>query len=248
MDYTPSRSKEGVSSDAWAEGAAAVIGRKELKEVRPLAVAVYAQLQQKAGAPLLRGLLKDDDPEVRAIAAAELARFKDDDSIDSIVASLEGKNDARWACSVIEAIDAWGEPRLAPALIAYLETGGLFGYSGDDFQVPALKAREALEKMTGATFPSDVESSRQAWKEAAQIEDAAERKTLLAKLLRMAPNPLKAEVIGDGDRQCLCKITNQSPRDITIGREPDLNFQDTPAGSGSSEGRAKKTRRKTSLS
>lgn len=235
--------KRGVDAGAWADAAAALAARSDMKELRPLAVAAYARLKGKEGASYLRGLLKDGDPQVRTVAAAELVRIKDADSIDAIIQTLNGKKYPDIADAMIEAIGAWGDPRLAPALIAYLETGGFYSDNGNILFVPALNAREALEKMTGCTFPYDAHASLQAWTEASKEEDAEKRRALLEKMLPADPDPLKAELIGDGSLHCICKVTNQSSRKITITRAPDRSLQEAPNGGGDMAGGEKKNKK-----
>ena len=86
------------------------------------------------------------------------------------------------ACELIEVFSSWGDERLVSALITYLENSRFVYEYGDDLGIPALKARQALEDITGHWFPLDVDKSMDAWHEAREVRDRTKRKELLRKL------------------------------------------------------------------
>jgi hypothetical protein len=112
-------------------------------------------------------------------------------------------------------------------LIGFLQNGDSAGSWGDDLFIPAIKARQALEVMTGHIFPYDVAASAAAWKKVERVKDFKERKRILSSLLPCNPNPLKAEVSGTG-RQAFLKIRNVSDSTVTITHFPTYGSQTCP--------------------
>ena len=192
---------------------ASVIERKKLNDVRPQALTVYAELEGRRCVPLVRSVLTDENPEVRAMAIAILAHLRDGGSVEHINQVVDGTDDSYTSITIVRAIADWGEPRLVPSLVAFLENGKRQGE-------PAQSARDALHSITGHWFPFDVESSRQAWAEVSGIKDTKKRKQQLASLLPCDPSPLKAELIGNGTSNALIRVTNKSAKDVTITRSP----------------------------
>jgi hypothetical protein len=66
--------------------------------------------------------------------------------------AVAGVDDASVACRIIDAVTAWDEPRAVPLLIPFLENDRSAYRYGDDWGIPALKARAALHALTGAGF------------------------------------------------------------------------------------------------
>jgi hypothetical protein len=227
--------KQGTVLRDQARAVAAVIERKDSNEVRALSVAVHAELEGAKCVQYVRTLLGDHDLDVRAAAVAVLVRYKDSESLDEIGRTVTGKESGSVACKIIEAMSGWGEVRLVPALAAFLECGELAYRYGDDVGIPALKAREVLHRMTGHWFPYDREASLRAWKEASQISDFGKRQQLLATILPNDPNPLKADVVGDGGINAACRITNKSRHDVVVTRCPTWGEQSWPAGTAGSQ-------------
>jgi len=179
-----------------AQAVKSVIARDVPAGIRPMATAVYAFLAGKGGVEYLRSLLKDKDPDVRAVATGVLATQRDTASIEPMVAAAGSVNDACVACEMIDAVMAWGDIRLARVLIPLLQDDGFAYMSGDDLGIPALKARQGLHKLTGHWFPYDVDAAAQVWKQADAVADAGKRKELLDTLLPDAECPIVAEMVG----------------------------------------------------
>ena len=209
--------KEGMNPADWVNATRAVIESKDTDDARWHAATTLASLQGAECVPAMRQLLADKNPKVRAAAAIELLRFKDTDSIDRIVQVVSGIQDRDLSMNAIGWISGWDDIRLVPALIAFLQNDGNGNFLVD---VLATQANETLEKLTGHWFPYDVQTSQAAWKQAAQLDDAEKRKQLLENLLPADRSPLKAEIIGDGGLTVICKVSNQSPRDVTITKFP----------------------------
>jgi len=172
-----------------------LIGR-DVGEVRVTAASVYAFLAEKEGIAYLRTLLTDADPKVRAIAMGTLAIQRDRASIDAIGAAAKGVEDGWLGCKVIDALANWGDAGLVPSLIPFLDIDSFAYLSGDEMGIPAVKARKALNKLTGCWFPYDAEAASRVWKEATAVADPAKRKALLTRLLPDTECPVIAELVG----------------------------------------------------
>jgi len=172
-----------------------LIGR-DVGEVRVTAASVYAFLAGKEGIGYLRSLLKDADPEVRAVAMGTLALQRDEASIEAIGAAAQGVRDAWLGCQVIDAVAKWGDARLVLTLIPFLEVDSLAYSSGDELGIPAVKARKALYKLTSHWFPYDAAAASQVWKKAAAVADPDKRKALLDRLLPEKECPVIAQLVG----------------------------------------------------
>jgi hypothetical protein len=160
-------SPPGKKRVEYADSIEAFLKRESLTKNRPLAVVIYADLTGAKGVPSIRSLLRDSDSVVRLLAAGLLARQKDATSIPGIIHAMDGKTNHWDAGKVINAIAAWGDTRLVPALANYLEampTGNeIYGSN-----TIAFMSREALHRMTGHWFPYDTQAALRAWKEAEQ--------------------------------------------------------------------------------
>lgn len=178
--------KRGKILTSAADAVARVIDREEPGDLRALAISVYAELMGTQCVEYVRGLLADDDPDVRAVAASVLMRNKDEQSIDAIAKAVDGVTDAWKSCKIVESILGWRDVRLVPAAISFLENDGA-----------ATKAREALLFMTGHFFPFDVKASMEAWEKAMNVGDARKRQALLELLIPYNPIPLSAATEGD---------------------------------------------------
>lgn len=241
-----------------AEAVKGVIGR-DVGEVRVMAASVYAELKGKDCVGFMRTLLEDKDPGVRGVAVGVLARQRDEESIGSMGRAVEGIEEGRIACKVIKAMDKWKEPRLAPALIPFLENDTFAYMNGDDYGIPAIKARQALHESTGCWFPYDVEVSAKAWRRVAGVGDAKKRTRMLTRLVPGGEFPVRAEFIGgprpdtakgkgergmrssfettDGgegaersDVIATIRVKNQSGCRVTITRRPSMMNMSWPSG------------------
>jgi len=213
--------KQGALQTGLADAVAAVSARKKMIVQRPLAVAVYAALQGENSAPYLRKMLADSDVSTRVVAAGLLARLKDAGDIEGINRALRSDGDGEPECRIIAAISDWGDARLVPALAAFLEDDTFWFEEGDEFVIPAFKARETLHKITGHWFPYDTQASLRAWEQVARAGDDAKRKELLDTLVPDDAVPLKAEVTITSGTDVTCTITNQSRKDLPIAANPD---------------------------
>ncbi len=80
----------------------------------------------------------------------------------------------------------WGELRVVPALISFLQTDSEAGRSSDELLIPAFKAQSALQRITEYLFPFDVAASRKAWAHARALPDPKQRRAALAEDLMSA--------------------------------------------------------------
>lgn len=224
-----SPAKRGKILRGEADAVEDVIGREALKGLRPIAVAVYAELKGEKCIPCVARLLADKDSDVRGIAVAVAARNRNARSIAEMIQAVRGVTNGWTACTVIETVRCWGDIRLAPALIAFLQTGDSAGYDGDDLFIPAIKARKALQEMTGHVFPYDVAASLAAWDKVGSIANAEERKRLLSSLIPCDPMPLQVEVVGKAQKAHL-RVRNASKQDVTVARRPSHGNQICPGG------------------
>jgi len=229
-----------------AGAVAAVVKRRELRELRTLALAIFAEMAPNGDRAFIRSCLRDRSAAVRATAVALLVRARDTDSLPQMVT---GREDPGLACTMIMEMSRWGDLRLVPALAAFLESDAVPWRCDDEIGMPALKARESLHRMTGHWFPFDVTASLAAWRKAASVSGPAARGRFLARMLPNDPNPLAAEVTGDICANTLCKITNQSKFPVTVTRFPEgwnaqWSYECGSGGGSSSSGghRAKRQR------
>jgi hypothetical protein len=213
----------------YADSIEAFLKRDSSAKNRPWALAVYANLTETKSVPFIRSLLRDNDPELRLLAAGLLARQKDTASIPNIIQAMDGKTNVSSAVKIINAIETWGDSRLVPGLANYLETGPT-GYEYNGSKTVAFVSREALHRITGHWFPYDTQAALHAWREAQQTADFEERRQLLARILPNDPDPLRAEVLGNGGTNAACKITNKSKQNVTITRFPKWGNQRWPSG------------------
>jgi len=192
---------------------------RDLPGVRGLAASVYAELAGKSCIPDMRLLVKDKDPEVRAVAVGMLARFNDKAAGREIRDAVTGLSNAHLACRVIDELARSAHPERVPALIAFLENESYSGYVGRDVFLPAFRAREALHDATQCWFPCDVGVGLKAWDQVAGIAEPERRSNELRRMLPFDGNPLRARLLGPLDNASL-EITNSSAQDVTIARYP----------------------------
>ena len=207
---------------------------RDVPEIRPLAVAVYADLAGKDGVPNMRLLLKDKDPQIRAVAAGALARMKDTLSIPVMSDAVRGLKEPHLSCKIVHELSAWGVLELAPALISFLENDSCWGRYGREVGSPAVQAREALYQIANCWFPYDVTQSLQAWSRTPNGTDPDKRRKELRKLLPETHCPLAAEFSGSVD-DGFVKITNTSLEKVAITRYPawvDANAPGLWSGAG----------------
>ena len=221
-----------------------VIERKDLAGVRSLAVEAYAELKGKECVGHVRELLMDHDEAVRAAAVNVLALNKDEESIEKIFESVTGITDGYRCCGIIEKMRKWGDDRLVPSLISFLENGNYAGRVGDDLSIPAIKARSALREISGHVFPFAVKPSLNAWEKSQDINDLKKRKELLNKLVPCDAEPLKAELVGTSEKAHI-RLTNTSKQITTVAKWPSHGSLRAPSGLwGCRVGPGKKIERK----
>ena len=214
-----------------AKAVAKLLGNHALINQRPMAIAVYGELTGKAGSPLIAGLLADKDSSVRGMAAVVLVRNQDAQSIPEIIRAVNGITDGELACNIIEGIKKWKEIRLTPALITFLQNGDSAGFAGDQLNIPAIQARQALQEITGYAFPYDVAVSKAAWDQASGITNIEERTKLLSLLAPNDPMPLYAEIVKN-NRAVLFRIINTSKRSVIVAKRPSFRLQNDEGGGG----------------
>lgn len=207
-----------------------VVEQTKIQQVREPALVAYWKLVGSAGIGFTRGLLRDENPSLRAAAVVLLARQRDAHSLQAITDAVNGVRDGQHACSVIKSLVGWGDTRVVPALISFLRNGESAGLNGDDLFIPALKAKEALYSITGHYFAFDVDSSRRAWDAAQNLADREERKRRLDALQPQNPSPLRAELIGDGTTNAAVRVKNNSKEEVVISRYPAWGEQKWPGG------------------
>lgn len=214
-----------------ADAVKRVVEQSKMQEVRAMATMAYWKLNGAGGIPFIRELLRDKNPNVRATAVVLLARQKDEPSVQPINQAVDGFRDGLESCCVVKALAEWGDSRLVPALISFLNNGEYAGAYGDNVFIPALKAKEALYKLTGHYFTLDAQASLRAWENVKHIQSWEERKRQLAQLQPDDPSPLKAEVIGTGTTNAVIRVSNKSKQEITIPRYASWVEQKWPSGS-----------------
>jgi len=222
--------KPGKLLKEQANSVRKVVEQAKIQQVREPALVAYWKLIGSAGIEFTRGLLRDENPSLRAAAVVLLARQRDAHSLQAITDAVDGVRDGQHACSVIKALVGWGDTGLVPALISFLRNGESAGFYGDDLFIPALKAKEALYSITGHYFVFDVEASRRAWEAAQNIADREGRKRRLDALQPNDPSPLRAELIGDGTTNAVVRVENNSQEKIVISRYPAWGEQKWPGG------------------
>ena len=147
-----------------------------------------------------------------------------------MIGAANGITNGWMACRIIEAAQNWGDSRLAPLLIGFLQNGDSAGFHGDDLFIPCIKARQALKTMTGHVFPYDVAASLAAWEKVRGVSNVEERKQRLLSLLPCEPNPLSAEAVGTNRKPSL-KVRNVSKQPVTVAKRPSYGHQNYPGGS-----------------
>ncbi len=233
---------------------------RDVGHVRALAASVYAELADKESVGFMRTLLTDKDANVRATAIGILAKHRDEASINGMAQAVVGVEDGWMACRVIDMLSSWGDRRLVPILTAFLENDTLSYQYDLELGIPAVKAREAIAKITGHWFPFDVAASARAWKEVKDIEDPQRQTELLQQLLPGSQCPVVAELVGSPryyvqppddetsspvittwDRSALdenanvdamvtVRVRNTTNQDVVIAKVPTKYLQYSPSG------------------
>jgi len=219
MYSSPSHPGKALKKEA-DNVAKVVLNEKMPVYVRYSALPVYAYLKGGDAAPVLRKALECDDLLIRSMAVTLLARVKDEASIDAVVAASKklaatpkiSRGRAYEICRSIKYLGEWREPRLAPALIAFLET------DAGTFHVPQIAAREALLALTGHVFPYQVKKSLDAWNQVKGLPEK-ERAQALKKLIPCMATPFKAELVGSSGHAAI-RITNIARDRQAIARFP----------------------------
>jgi hypothetical protein len=125
---------------------------------------------------------------------------------------------------VIEALANWGDPKLIPAILPFLDKDGFVYLSGyQDIGVPALKAQAALQKITGVLFPTDVQVSVKAWTEAKGIEDRNALRGHLQKVLETGNTWLTARLTAEKGGPFI-KVKNESERALILAERPSCIY------------------------
>jgi hypothetical protein len=180
-----------------AAGVLAIVRSNGSGPLRSRALSVYADLMGDDSLEAIRPLLDDPDALVRGTAIGLLVRHCDEGSLNRLATAIREVQQSWLACKLIAAMEQWGDLRLVPSLITFLQNGGFAYQDGDDIGIPSLKARVALQKMTGHWFPTDVERSLEAWKRVSAVPDAQQRSQILQQLIPGQEFPLVAELIGN---------------------------------------------------
>jgi hypothetical protein len=205
--------------------------------VRRAAAAVFAEMAGARSVAEMRRLLADQQPHLRAIAIGTLARHNDLGSSEAICRAaphIIRAQDGLLSCQVIEALRAWKNEQIVPALIAFLQDDSWGGRLGDDIRVPTLKAEQALEDITGYMFPQDISASRKAWQEARKLRDPRRRKAVLLRMLGEHRQPVAAQVTRDRGKVMIV-LTNRSRRTVTVSRLPASIELRTDSGTNSAD-------------
>lgn len=187
--------------------------------IRALSLAVLADLEGRATCTHIRPLLRDENQEVRSVAFALSVRFGDFSAMRDMIRAAQSIRDGCMACRVIDALISRKESVAVPILIEFLQNDTFCYRIGKNLGIPAIKTREALEELTGCTFPFDVERSRSAWSSTKDIKDVAERSLCLARKLaeEAAPWLLDVKVVGE---DVVFVITNRGKRPLSLARYP----------------------------
>lgn len=199
--------------------------------VRAMAVSVYAELRGTDACAELRELLGDKDANVRAIALAFLAKYRDRRALARMVDVAGNIRDGCLACNVIFSLAGCGDADAAmavPILIEFLQNDAYCYRVGEDLGIPAVQARQALRQITGAVFPFDVSRSRQVWSLVAGIKSQVNRSGRLSSEFREDSDPWSLNFAFDQEG-VIFVITNHTtlarslaltPSDISIYLAP----------------------------
>jgi hypothetical protein len=214
--------------------------------VRQMAAAVYAFMTKDRDLAFMRSLLDHKDPEVRGIAIGVLAEKHDPSVLSKMEKAAQGVRDPTVACAAIKRVAAWGDVRLPPTLIRFLQTDTSGGTSEEGLLIPALKARDALRKMTGYTFPTDVRAGLDAWERVRETGDRTKRRQELTRLLGDHEKPLHASIVNRGGTGIV--ITNRSGRPIYLAKQPTMSeYNSTNISGAVSDGIDARDRRQFAL-
>ena len=206
-----------------------MVTKNQHEDLESAFLAAYVKLAgDKMDATFLSHFLKNRKVNTRVVAACLLIREKKFAGLDGL--KTQG-GEADLLLRMIAEIRKQKDLRLVPLLIDQLESGESCGNIGDDYMIPALKAKTALFDLTGCVFPFDVESSRKAW-EAAQDENRERRLEIISKLAPAVKDPFKAEVMGTPKASYL-RLANVSDIPTTISSKPSFISQSAPGMSSS---------------
>jgi hypothetical protein len=184
-----------------------------------VAASVYADLAAKESVTRMREWLHSGDPRVRAVAMGILSRQRDGSSIEAMAKAVEGMEDPWLSSRVIGSMKGWREVSLVPVLLTFLEDDSDAGCEGDDFKIPALRARFALHALTCRWFPFDVELSRRAWEAAIGPRAGPEPPRIPDGLLPYGETPFEAALVREGERTFV-RVKNRSEVAIALAKRP----------------------------
>src|SRR5579872_6005264 len=162
----------------------------------------------------------------------------DASSLTAISQAVVGIKALRYADKVIDSLAEWADPRVVSTLMLFLQTdaGPYLGYYPFPItDVPALRARAALQKLTGYRFPLRVTASRQAWARVGSTEDPKQRIRRLSESLDEAPDPLNARAIRTTHGIDIL-VTNSSQEALWLAHVPALMDVGCEGG-GATDGR-----------
>ena len=204
----------------------------------------------KESITLMRELLADTCPGVRAVAVGTLAFHRDRVSAGQIGKAVVGIEDGFLACAVIDRLAEWNSIVVVPSLISFLENDMFVYQDGDDLGIPAIQAQEALRhiladdpdqdgpreernpfaentpkqderRQTPYLFPFDVATSGKAWEQVKHIVQREERLKQLVKILKTGSPVWKAELARLPDAGPVVVLVNQSRRSVTVTKHPE---------------------------
>jgi hypothetical protein len=241
-DFIRPKAKKKPPLTSEAPQVAALLDPQKDTEIRTVALAVYAELAGKDALAKIRELVADKEVPVRAIAAGLLAGYHDDESIDalckaaaSIAPGVRGEHrrkEAHIVCEFIQRCGDWGDSKLVPAVIPFLQNDTFVYQMGDDLGIPAFKAGQALKKLTGLDFPLDVAASTKAWDRVKALANKEEQIKRLSSILSSLATPLVARVVNKDGKPSFV-ITNMSKHTVNLAKTPAWVEVEYSGGSGS---------------
>ncbi|MDB5338119.1 MAG: hypothetical protein JWN70_3738, partial [Planctomycetaceae bacterium] len=205
-----------------ADQVRALVTESKNKKIRQLAIAVYGHLTEDSSADFMLAQLNDEDPIVRAIALGIMAKYKTPGPTDAIVNAARGlaggdRRATYVVCQMIQRFEERSDLSGVPVLIEFLQDDR---FSGNDWNdVPAIKSRAALLKITKHWFPLDVAKSRDAWAKAKDIKTSQELKTYLDRTVPEEPEPLQAKAVSE-NHFILVEIKNVTKQPLTLTKSP----------------------------
>lgn len=128
-----------------AEAAPAVerIIDSTLEELRPTGSRGLRRTGENRAPSHAAGVAGGSQPDRAASPSARCSRGTRTPaaSLTAMATAVAGVDDASVACRIIDAVTAWDEPRAVPLLIPFLENDRSTYRYGDDWGIPAAKAR-----------------------------------------------------------------------------------------------------------